>query len=198
MQPASDPEFSALLARLAAISPLTQAELDLFPRPMRLALPAGAALLQAGQQATQTAIVSEGGLREYYLLEDGTERAKSFNLPGELAGSLADLLTDAPSRTWVVAEVPTVLLVTPWSAYTALHEKSMGWQRLARRVAEDLYLRKVAREYELLALDAEGRYRKALERWPTLEDVFLQRHIASYLGVTPVHLSRLRKARNRT
>jgi len=194
MQPASDAEWFSLLDQLAAISPLTLAERALFPRPLRRELPAGAALLRAGERATQTAFVTEGGLREYYLLPDGTERAKSFNLPGELAGSLADLLTGAPSRTWVVAEVPTVLLVTPWPTYIALHEQSMGWQRLGRRVAENLYLRKVEREYELLALDAEARYRRALARWPTLEQVFLQRHIASYLGVTPVHLSRLRKA----
>lgn len=190
---ASDQEFAMLRAQLAAITSLQPDELDAFPRPQRLELKAGSAFLEAGQRAKDVATVFAGGLREYYVLDDGDERTKSFNMPGEFAGSLSDLLSDAPSRTWVVAEVPSVLLVTPWSTYTALSESSIGWQRFARRIAEGLYLRKVEREYELLALNAEQRYRRALDRWPTLEDVFLQRHIASYLGVSAVHLSRLRK-----
>lgn len=191
---ASDRELAMLRTQLAAVSSLRPDEIDAFPRPKRLELRAGEAFLAAGQQAKNVATVYSGGLREYYLLDDGSEKTKSFNMPGEFAGSLSDLLADAPSRTWVVAEAPSVLLVTPWSTYLALSESSIGWQRFARRIAEGLYLRKVEREYELLALDAEQRYRRALDRWPALEDVFLQRHIASYLGISAVHLSRLRAA----
>lgn len=194
-EPATDAEFAALRARLAATAPLTADELAAFPRPQRRRLAKSGVFLAAGEPAQEVAVVHSGGLREYYLLADGSERTRSFNLPGDFAGSLADLLDGGPSRTWVVAEVPTLLLVTPWDAYRALSESSPGWQRFARRVAERLYRQKTQREYELLALDAAARYRCALARWPTLEQVFRQRHLASYLGVTPVHLSRLRAAR---
>ena len=75
------------------------------------------------KRAREVATVFSGGLREYYVLADGTERSKSFNLPGEFAGSLSDLLSGEPSQTWAVAEVPTVLLVTAWSDYLALVER---------------------------------------------------------------------------
>lgn len=48
------------------------------------------------------------------------------------------------------------------------------------------------REFELLGLDAEARYRCFLERYPGLEASVSQRSVASYLGGTPEHLSRLR------
>lgn len=189
---ASAAEIAALRGLLLATSPLTQAELDAFPAPRRVELPAGSIFLREGERASEVATVHCGGLREYFVLADGTERTKGFNLPGDFAGSLSDLLSGEPARTWVVAEVPTVLLVTQWKDYLTLIESSPGWQRFARAIAEGLYRRKVQREYELLALDAAARYRLALERWPQLESVFKQRHIASYVGITPVHLSRLR------
>ena len=187
-------EVTFLRRALCRQSALSVAELEALSPPQRCELPAGTAFLRAGERASQVAVVQAGGLREYFVLPDGTERTKGFSLPGDFAGSLADLLVAGPARAWVVAEVPTVLLTLQWSNYQVLVESMPGWQRFARRVAEDLYLRKAQREYELLALDAAARYRMALHRWPQLEQVFRQRHIASYVGVTPVHLSRLRAA----
>lgn len=191
---ASADEIAAQRRLLLATSPLSPAELAAFPSPQRRELPAGTAFLRAGERAHQVATVYSGGLREYFVLADGSERTKGFNLPGGFAGSLSDLLSGAPSRAWIVAEVPTVLLVNQWQDYAALVETYPGWQRFARVIAENLYLRKVQREYELLALDAAQRYRLALEHWPQLEAVFKQKHIASYVGISPVHLSRLRAA----
>ena len=76
-----------------------------------------------------------------------------------------------PSRTWVVAEQPSLLLVVRWADYAALLDTAPGWQRFARVIAETLYRRKVEREYELLALDAAERYRRTLLRWPTRSPV---------------------------
>lgn len=185
-------EVTFLRHALCRQSPLSVAELEALAPPQRCELPAGTAFLRAGERASEVAVVHSGGLREYFVLPDGTERTKGFSLPGDFAGSLADLLVAGPARAWVVAEVPTVLLTLQWSNYQGLVESMPGWQRFARSIAEDLYLRKAQREYELLALDAAARYRTALQRWPQLEQVFRQRHIASYVGVTPVHLSRLR------
>lgn len=181
---------------LHAVSPLSDDELAALPLRC-LRLDAGAVLLRAGEPAREVGFVVDGGLREYFVLPDGSERTKGFNLPGEFAGSLSDLLSGEPSRAWIVAELPTTLLVTPWPDYLALVERYAGWQRFARITAETLYRRKVQREYELLALDAAQRLQATLARWPDLEQRFRQRHIASYVGISPVHLSRLRSAGRR-
>lgn len=187
-------EMAALRLALRAAAPLADADLAALPPPSRLSLAPGAAFLRAGERANQVATILSGALREYYILADGSERTKGFNLPGGFAGSLSDLLSGEPSKTWVVAERPTILLATPWADYLHLVQTRPAWQRFAREIAERLYRAKAQREYELLALDAATRYRLALERWPELEKIYSQRDIASYVGITPVHLSRLRAA----
>lgn len=181
---------------LRQVGPLSDRDLaGLLDHTTRMVLNKGQVLLHAGQHARLTGFVLQGGLREYYVLEDGTERTKGFNMPGEFAGSLSDLLSGQPSRVWITAEVPTVLAVTPWPAYEALTHQSPAWMQFARRIAEALYLLKTEREFELLTMDATQRLARALARWPALESTYSQKDIASYIGVTPVHLSRLRSGK---
>lgn len=191
-------EAAMLRKSLLSVAPLSEDDLAALPMPTRVELRKGAAFLRAGERAAQVGTIVSGALREYYVLKDGTERTRSFNLPGEFAGSLSDLLSDEPARTTVVAEAPTVILATPWDIYQRLTEARSGWQHFARIIAERLYRAKSQREYELLALDASARYRLALQRWPNLESLFTQRDIASYIGITPVHLSRLRATARKT
>jgi len=189
-------EWQGFAAAMQTISPLPDHELDLMRSEChRLCLDKGQALLRAGEQAQTVGLVVSGGLREFYVLADGTERTKGFSLPGWFAGSLSDLLVPAPSKVWIEAAQPSVLVSLPWRAYQARVGRDAHWARFAQRMAEALYLIKVQREYELLALDAAARLDATLARWPTLTQVFSQRDIASYVGVTPVHLSRLRGAK---
>jgi CRP-like cAMP-binding protein len=132
-------------------------------------------------------------VREYYLSEDGVERTRGFALPGDFFGSLSDALSNRPSRVTVRVETESLVLLFPWAAVRALAARSLEWERLLARVVERLYLRKAQREFELLALDAMGRYRSLLAQHPGLEHRISGRLLASYLGITDVHLSRLRR-----
>jgi CRP-like cAMP-binding protein len=193
-----DPAREMLATAVRAVSPVPDDDLAALAAAGRMRqLRRGEALTRAGEPARYGAVVLAGGLCEHYELADGSRRTISFSLPGSFAGSLSDLLGTAAggvSRAWVVAEVPSEVLVVPWDRYLALVDTRPAWSRFARRLVEGLYLQKVAREYELLALDAAERYRCTLARYPGVEDVFRQYHIASYVGVTPQHLSRLRAA----
>ncbi|MFO0681091.1 MAG: Crp/Fnr family transcriptional regulator [Sandaracinus sp.] len=181
---------------MRALAPLTPAELAEGLALVRVReLARGERLLRAHEQATDVAVVVKGLLREHFVLEDGTERTKAFVLSGEASGSLADLLSGAPSRAFIVAEEPTRLLVAPYAALRALGARSPAWAAVGRASVEQLLLRKAEREWELLALDAEQRYARFRERHPGLEARTLARHVASYLGITPAHLSRLRARR---
>ena len=189
-------EWQAFVAGMNALSPLSDEDLaDAAHLCQRLSLDKGEALLRAGEQAHLVGFVVSGGLREHYLLADGGERTKGFSLPGWFAGSLSDLISDEASKVWIEAAVPSVLLTLPWADVRRWQETRPAWTRFGWRVAERLYMMKVEREYELLAMDAAARLEATLARWPTLEQVFSQRDIASYVGVTPVHLSRLRTSR---
>jgi hypothetical protein len=60
--------------------------------------------------------------------------------------------------------------------------------------AESFFLHKEKREIELVLLRADERYRIFKEEYPTLENLISQYHVASYLGITPTQLSRIRGA----
>ena len=154
----------------------------------------GEHLLRAGLEvATTVAFVVHGLLREYFVLPDGSERTKAFVVEGQASGSLADLLSEHPSRANIVAEEGSRLLTIPYAELQELGGEEPAWAEFGRRTKSALLQQKADREYELLALDAHGRYEGFRARFPGLEARVKAIHIASYLGITPVHLSRLRR-----
>jgi CRP-like cAMP-binding protein len=192
----TDEDAATYALAVRRVAPLNDAAIaEGLARVHPRAMARGKFLLRAGDRAREIAVVVHGLVREYSLLSDGTERTKALVDEGYFTGSLADLLSGQPSRAYVVAEEPTRLLVASQTDYAALSARFPAWERFARRALELLLLRKAEREYELLGLDAEARYTALLARWPGVEARVAARHIASYLGITPVHLSRLRRLR---
>lgn len=157
-------------------------------------LEAGEQLLQAGEQAIHVGVLVSGLLREYFVNKE-VERTKSFVKPHQFTGSLADLLSMRPSRASIVAEAPARLVLLVYAKLRALYQTSQTWSTAGRLSAEHLVTYKAEREYQFLCLDAEQRYEAFLAQHPDLESRVAGRHIASYLGITPVHLSRLRARR---
>jgi hypothetical protein len=73
-----------------------------------------------------------------------------------------------------------------------LYDKYPKIERLARILAEYFFVRKEKREIELVTLEAKERYAIFQKEHPKLEQRIPQYHIASYLGITPTQLSRIR------
>lgn len=157
----------------------------------------GEYLLRAGELATLVGVLVSGLLREHFVTERGIERTKSFVTPLQFTGSLADLLSQKPSRPFIVAEETSRVVVAPYAELRRLEQLYPAWAAVARRSIEHLLLDKAEREYQFMCLDAEARYAAFLERYPHLEARVAALHIASYLAITPVHLSRLRARRAR-
>jgi CRP-like cAMP-binding protein len=189
----TDAERAAWARSLRALAPFDDAELaPLGARLVGVDLARGEHFLSAGSVPLRVGVIAQGVLREAFVRADGTERTRSFAVEGDLAGSLADLLRGGPARTLVVAEEDARVLCLPWSLLQQSLTRSPTMQAALHRVTERLYLLKSEREHELLALDAEGRYHAFRARFPGIEARVTQRHVASYLGITPEHLSRLR------
>ena len=158
-------------------------------------LDVGEHVLRGGDVASHSGIVLSGLLREYFVMPDGTERTKAFVQAGEATGSLADLLSGQPSRAFIVAHEPTRMLQVPFDALRERGHRSLTWLTWYVQFLEQMFVRKAEREYELLGLDAQQRYASFAQRYPGLEARVAARHVASYLGITPVHLSRIRRRR---
>ncbi len=153
-------------------------------------------LIRAGDVVQNFYFILEGLVRFFYCTEDGKEFNKSFAMENGYAGSFHSLILQAPCGFFVQALERTNALVLPNQLLRELYERHACWERLGRRNAENLVLVKEAREKELLLDSLETRYRRFLNEYPGLVDRIPQYHIASYLGVTNVALSRIRRKIN--
>ena len=152
---------------------------------------AGQHLLRAGEPATHIFFLRSGLLREYYVDFDGRESTRRFCGTGELSGSLADLLAQGAAAVSIEVLRPSDIIEIDWAAVDALSLQHASLMKLMRRLAEGLYIQKMRREFEMLTLPAAQRYRRFADAAPAL-DAQLPRHmVASYLGITAVHLSRI-------
>ena len=158
---------------------------------------AGAYLLEAGQGAEWMFLVERGLVREFYLGEAGEEHTRNFMARGQITGSLVDLLSGEPALTFIQALEDTRTLAWRYCEFNALTARFPDLERAARRNAEDLAVHKTLREHELLALSAAERHERWLAEHPDIDARLSRRMVASYLGITPVHLSRLRAAARR-
>jgi CRP-like cAMP-binding protein len=184
---------AAIAAAFRSVAPLADVDLAVALGAARIrTLRRGSLLLRGGERATDAFVVLDGVLREYWVLADGTERTKNFAVEGGLIGSLSDLNSRRPSRTSIDALTAARVAVLDFARLVAMANEHPAWLRFFQAMVLRLYLLKSEREFELLALDATGRYARFRERFAGIEARIPQRVVASYVGITPVHLSRLR------
>ncbi|MEN8170125.1 MAG: Crp/Fnr family transcriptional regulator [Pseudomonadota bacterium] len=160
-------------------------------KPRKLA--ASECFIEAGEQSTQFAFVNSGLLRFFYRQENGRELNKSFAAENHFIGAYSAYLSGSPARFTIEALEPTTLLSASLDRIVELSDQYPCWERFRRLVTEQLYVRKEEREAEFLLDDAEHRYHLFQQRYPGLEERIAQYHVASYIGITPVSLSRIRK-----
>ena len=149
-------------------------------------------LLDAGDVATHSFAILSGIVRVYYTTADGKEFNKGFAAEDQLTGSVSSIIAKLPSRFSIQALETTRVALLPRAAIDELYDRHRCWDRLGRVVAEHALIMIERRDDERLD-PLEVRYRRLLTEMPTLPSRVAQYHIASYLGVTDVALSRLRR-----
>lgn len=147
--------------------------------------------VKASDKADHIGFVLAGLLKKFYRTEDGKEFIKDFSVEKCLVTAYSSLLQNTPSRLNIQAIEPTVLLVIPYAKFISLYRLHPCWQELGRKIAENLFIEREQREWELLLFPAKDRYRIFEERYPNLLARVPQYEIASYLGISPISLSRL-------
>lgn len=153
----------------------------------------GDAVALPGSSDHHVLFVERGLLRFYYPADDGRESNKAFVAEGEFAGALAAAGLGVPILYGVDALEDATVRAASVRAFRDLFDVAPGFERLGRRLAEHILMRKERRARSLLLQSATQRYVAFLEAEPDLAQRVPQYHVASYLGVTDVHLSRVRR-----
>lgn len=183
-------QLRAAVERLAPIEDHVWASIVPFVRVVRM--PRGAYFLRAGDRARAFGWVVRGIVRKFYVSTDGREHNAAFTAEGGPFGSYTDLVSGEPSRTSIECLEDVEALVVDWADFEAVCAREPGWHEVVRAVSTKLLETKTARESALLTQDAEARYARLLATSPDLVARVPAYHLASYLGMRPEHLSRVR------
>ena len=148
--------------------------------------------LRAGEVPQRIGFNVSGLMRLFYIDPDGIEHIKHFCIENTAAISYSAFLLREESKLYIQAIEDTKLLTINYETYREILDSHVCWQTVARKFAELLYILKEKREYEFLMNSAQERYLQFLEDYPNIEERLNNYHIASYLGITPESLSRIR------
>ncbi|MFB6454100.1 Crp/Fnr family transcriptional regulator [Chitinophaga sp. Hz27] len=150
-------------------------------------------LVMEGQVPRLVAFVQKGLFSQYYTAPNGDVIIKRFFPETYLAASVSALLTKSPSQFTIRALENTAVLEYPFEEFKKLTTMYPDMAALYIRYLEIHWvLEKEPQEISLRYDTAKSRYAAFLEQFPTLESRLKQHEIASYLGITPTQLSRIR------
>jgi CRP-like cAMP-binding protein len=168
-------------------------QLELVKRFEVRVVEAGEALALPGDDRHEVLFVAEGLLRFYYPGADGKESNKAFVVEGEFAGAVASAHLGVPLLYGIEALERTTVLASLYAEFDELMEADPAFERLGRKLAETILARKERKARDLMLKSASERYADLLETRPDLVQRVPLYHLASFLGMTDVHLSRVRR-----
>lgn len=149
--------------------------------------------VKQGMVCDQTAFVVSGKLRNYYIDDSGSEITCYFVTPDNFISSFTSFLTNTPTHENISAIENTVLRIISKNDLENLSELIPKLHIFRRVIAENLFITMEKRIAMLQSQSAIERYEKMLKENPDILLSVPLQYTASFLGMTPQHLSRLRK-----
>ncbi|KFF05634.1 Crp/Fnr family transcriptional regulator [Flavobacterium reichenbachii] len=170
-------------------------ELDLLDSLITFrSLKKGQILLTENQVCNEIVFIESGILRSFFLNHKGDEITNCFAFENELMASFASFITEEKAEENIQALADTQLQVLDRKALEKLYKSGFNWQETGRKLTEIEFVNLQKRMISFQKLSGAQRYEELyLNHQKYLQLIPLQ-YLASYLGVTPRHLSRIRKA----
>ncbi|NLR57277.1 Crp/Fnr family transcriptional regulator [Chitinophaga polysaccharea] len=157
----------------------------------------GELLSEAGKTSHAIYFIATGIVR-VYTLHNGKEISLDFLFPRSFCASYASFITQQPAAVNIQAIMPVTGYAFHYADLQQLYHASHQSERIGRLIAEQQYLRKYNRELSFLQYSAQERYAQLLQEHPEVIQHIPIKQIASYLGIEPESLSRIRKNRSVT
>lgn len=154
----------------------------------------GSYFVEEGHKCSEVAFIEKGVFRSFYMAPNGNEMTYCFRFPGDMMAAYSAFITGKGSVEYIQALSDAELLVIPKDQIDVLLTKSPAWIHFLKIIAEQQYLELEGRVFQLQRDSANERYQNLIEEQPEYIRQISVQHLASYLGITQRHLSRIRKA----
>jgi CRP-like cAMP-binding protein len=152
----------------------------------------GEHLLESGN-ICKNIIFIEKGLVRYYTNNDGEEQTGYFNKEGEFVCDYPSFLPQKPSITNIQALEKTTINTISYADMQQFYKQVEHGERFGRLAIEYVFLNAVSQISSLYNDPPELRYQNFLSRFQDIGQRIPQYYIASYIGIKPQSLSRIRK-----
>lgn len=149
--------------------------------------------LREGENSTELGLIIKGVFRSYYIDKAGNDITKYFYAEGDILFSYMAYLSQKESTYYIQALEDSEILVAKISDFEKIVEGNYQLLLFYKKMIDRILVVKEEHASSFKLLNSRERYKQFLAAYPGLEKRLKQCHIASYVGVTPVSLSRIRK-----
>ena len=156
-------------------------------------IPANFSLMKTNSTCRHFYLVNKGLLRAVFITDDGKEFSKEFYWEQDIIFGMRALLDNQPLPYSVISAEPSELIKLPLTIYKDLVTTSIAWKDYHIRQVETHLLYKEIKEQLLLLNSNEQKVLKVYQLFPELVKRVPATLIATYLALTPVSLSRIKK-----
>lgn len=149
-------------------------------------------LLQAGEICRYESFILEGCLRNYYLDNKGNEHILQFSFEDWWTSDLYSLLTQTPATQFIDALEDSVVALFDRDDLDRLYREVPKFERFFRIMLQNAFVAQQQRILQNIGSTGEERYLAFRKKYPAFEQRLPQHQIASFLGITPEFLSKIR------
>ena len=175
------------------ISPLNDSDWNFFSSKLKeVKFDKNTTVLKLGKVEKHLSFISKGIVR-YYIPKEESDLTFGFSFENEFVTAYDSFLTQTPSEYEIETLTETILWQISNKDLQEVYKRTINGNIIGRKMAENMYLIKSKRELALLSKTAEERYLNLFSDRPKLLKEIPLKYIASYIGVTPQALSRIRK-----
>jgi CRP-like cAMP-binding protein len=183
-----------LFSALQSIGNLPDAEIKRFIELARIKeIAKGSYFILEGSKTNRLGVVKKGLFQNTYLTEKGDECAFAFTAENEFIYECRAMRTFDTAQYSVQAIEDSIILEVDYKAWIEPFKDSVWWNKILLDLTTVESSEKSSREIRLMSMTGRERYAHFLENYSHIEHRIKQYMIASYLGITSVSLSRIRK-----
>ncbi len=159
-------------------------------------IPANTLLAEAGTIQKNVYMLVSGVISAYVDSESGKHFSKRLFTPISFVGALTAILKNEPTKVNYITLTNCKIYELNFQDFKDLCRKELEVGRLYVKVLEQVFISYEERNLDLMTLNATESYLKLRKQIPDIDSLIPQYQIASYLNISPVQLSRIRKKLN--